>query len=127
MPQLQTELQEILMDTEKQLSTLPPAPPENAQAAMTTLIMSFSDDVKCLVNGQPGKSMLMQQLRRAQEKFREKVRSTAPDFRPVFKPGHIHPKAEHRVKMDFLASEEIEVFDSGKTIWLQEVKEMTNE
>ena len=65
MPELQDELQETFIQTEKELSMLPPPPPENAHAAMTSLIMEFSEDVRDLVKGQPGREMLIQQLRRA--------------------------------------------------------------
>lgn len=86
------------------------------------MISEFSAHMKQLVDGRPGEGELLQQLRDEQRRFRDEIRSTAPDFRP-----YLSNEAKDQVEMDFLRCEEADTFDQGEIVYIAEIKKMIAE
>ena len=110
-------MQYIYNRTVKELKSLPEAPPPDACAEMMRMVSDFTADINQLVLGRPGEGELIQQLRIEQRRFRDNIRSTAPDFRP-----YLSNEAEDQVEMDFLRCEEEDTFDQGEIIHIVEIK-----
>ena len=111
------ELQEVQSKTEQSLRQLPDPPGVDAFSDLMDLFADFENEIKMLVEGEPGQDGLIQQLRKVQEEFRRQIRSSAPDFRPV-----ITSQDDGPVTMDFLEDEDGETVDQGDVIYIKEVK-----
>ncbi|KAH9833436.1 P-loop containing nucleoside triphosphate hydrolase protein [Rhodofomes roseus] len=82
LPELQDELQNLLQTTEEALRQLPKPPSNDAFAEILHLLSNFARDMSKHLEGTPEGNGLLQTLRPVQERFREAIRETAPDFRP---------------------------------------------
>ncbi|KAI0782953.1 P-loop containing nucleoside triphosphate hydrolase protein [Abortiporus biennis] len=81
LPGITEELEKLLQTTEDELHKLPPSS-SDPFSDILNLISSFSRDLAIHLEGTPNKDRLLQKIRPAQEEFRIRIRSTAPDFRP---------------------------------------------
>ena len=82
LPEIQSELNRTISDTRERLNKLPKAPSADPVNDICTLIYTFTTDLSRHVEGVADKDGLLQAIRPAHEKFREAIRSTAPNFQP---------------------------------------------
>ena len=82
LPELRRKLRDSLQNTQDQLATLPPPPPEDSASELLKLVTGFSADVGALVEGAQGNKQLLQQCRPAYKQFKRDIRKTAPRFVP---------------------------------------------
>ena len=84
MPEIEKEIKQLLADTNKELSALPAALISSANATSEILlrVSEFNDLVKKLVYGGGDDKTFIQHNRATYSDFMEKIKMSAPDFRP---------------------------------------------
>ena len=82
LPEIHSELDKTIFDTRERLNKLPKAPSADPVNDICTLIYTFTTDLSRHVEGVADKDGLLQTIRPAHEKFRQAIRSTAPNFQP---------------------------------------------
>ncbi|KAK7030959.1 hypothetical protein VNI00_013906 [Paramarasmius palmivorus] len=82
LPEIQEELENAVRDARKTLSALPKEPSNDPVREVTNMIYVFVDDVKRHMEGVPTEVGLPQTIRPHQERFKQAIRNTAPNFRP---------------------------------------------
>ena len=125
LPAIQRKVQELLRATEGELSELPNEPSKDPVGEVYNVISKFSDALAQYVEGMPDKDGLLQAVRPEQQRFREEVRKTRPDFRPYNEPDtdEVTMRRDRLTKPEFLANEE-EVdlpTDDDNAIYIDEV------
>ena len=94
MPELANELQELLKETESQISKLPPAPDDDAQGEVIMLVSGFARELATYVEGTPDDNGIHQAIRPLNKMFFTQIYSTAPKFYPFTRgtgPHYTHP------------------------------------
>lgn len=82
LPEIHTELDKTISETRGRLNKLPKAPSSDPVNDICTLIHTFTTDLARHVEGVPDQDGLLQAIRPAQNKFRQAIRATAPNFQP---------------------------------------------
>jgi len=82
LPELRKKSKDSHHEVKSRLDNLPPPPSDNPSAELLRLVTGFSTEVAQLIRGSEGYEQLIQQCRPAFAKFKQDIRSTAPDFRP---------------------------------------------
>ncbi|RDB20697.1 Interferon-induced GTP-binding protein Mx [Hypsizygus marmoreus] len=103
LPQIQEELENSILFTREILTQLPPAPSKDPRNEIAKLLYGFVRDVDRHAEGVPDEFGLLQSIRPAQDKFKQVVRATAPQFLP-FEKRYQHLKSIGRPS--FLLNEE---------------------
>ncbi|KAI0343435.1 hypothetical protein BDW22DRAFT_1170105 [Trametopsis cervina] len=111
LPELQDELQALIMRTEEALQQLPNPPPADPVSEILRLVADFVQDFASHVEGTPDEDGLLQQIRPAQLEFKKAIRATAPNFRSVTSDSEIMhdspaQKENAQASSSFLANEE---------------------
>jgi len=120
LPELEEELQNLLKETEAQISKLPPAPSDDAQGEVLLLISNFARELAGYVEGTPEENGIHQAIRPLNKDFLAEIWDTAQKFYP-FNRGHgqwyIHP--------EFIPSEgEVGIIGDDDAICVDEVMVM---
>jgi hypothetical protein len=95
LPELAGELQNLLKETESQISKLPAAPSDDAQGEVILLVSHFTRELATYVEGTPDDNGIHQAIRPLNKAFVAEIRGTAQKFSPFVggRGGHyIHPK-----------------------------------
>jgi hypothetical protein len=126
LPEIQNELDKTIYETRERLNKLPKAPSSDPVNDICTLIYTFTTDLARHVEGVADKDGLLQAIRPAHEKFRQAIRSTAPNFQPFEE----KQKAKRRLTLpSFLLNEEVDdttgsdTKDENDPIYIDEVME----
>ena len=82
LPEIHNELDKTIFETRERLNKLPKAPSSDPVNDICTLIYTFTTDLARHVEGVADKDGLLQAISPAYEKFRQAIRSTAPNFQP---------------------------------------------
>ncbi|KAL4248958.1 hypothetical protein ABKN59_007409 [Abortiporus biennis] len=127
LPGITEELEKLLQTTEDELHKLPPSS-SDPFSDILNLISSFSRDLAIHLEGTPNKDGLLQSFRPAQEEFRKRIRSTAPDFRPYVRQKEVLYEGPVCRDVDyaqphFLSTEEapVAITSDDKAIFADEV------
>ncbi|KXN93011.1 Interferon-induced GTP-binding protein Mx [Leucoagaricus sp. SymC.cos] len=106
MPEIQQEIEQLILKTRRQIGLLPKPPPQNSLNEVAKLIKDFDADLRRHIGGVPYKEGIVQQIRVPCKQFRRAVRDSAPEFRPfdrsadretIFPDSATGPVAERRV------------------------------
>ncbi|KAI0319289.1 P-loop containing nucleoside triphosphate hydrolase protein [Amylostereum chailletii] len=124
LPELQSELDKLLDQTEKSIEKLPPAPSSEPVGQILRLVGGFSREVEKRTEGTSEEDGLLQQLQPAQRAFQQAIRLTAPDFRPFNRPCDGDP-SPMSPPLGFLSNEEdvteCRPSDDSRAIYIDEV------
>ena len=82
LPELADELQNLLNETESQISKLPAAPSDDAQGEIILLISNFARELASYVEGTPDDTGIHQTIRPLNRSFLAEIRATAQKFFP---------------------------------------------
>ena len=82
MPELANELQDLLKETESQISKLPPAPDDDAHGEIIMLVSGFARELATYVEGTPDDNGIHQTIRPLNKMFFNQIYGTAPKFSP---------------------------------------------
>ena len=127
LPEIHSELEKTIAETRERLNKLPKAPSADPVNDICTLIYTFTTDLARHVEGVADKDGLLQAIRPAHEKFRQAIRSTAPNFQPLEE----KQKPERRLSLpSFLLNEEIDDAsgsDENVPIYIDEVMERAHQ
>ncbi|KAL0945228.1 hypothetical protein HGRIS_000741 [Hohenbuehelia grisea] len=82
LPEIQNEIQSALQLTEQQIGALPKEPSTDPLNEIMDLLTNFCKDLTDHIDGTPDENGLVQEIRPKQEEFQQKIRRTAPDFKP---------------------------------------------
>ncbi|KAI6107743.1 P-loop containing nucleoside triphosphate hydrolase protein [Pisolithus croceorrhizus] len=82
LPEIQNELQTIIVQARSDLEELPPAPSNNPVGEIHRVLNGFVRELSELLKGTPDENGLVQTIRLHSEAFRREVYSTAPNFLP---------------------------------------------
>ncbi|KAG8776904.1 hypothetical protein FRC12_000633 [Ceratobasidium sp. 428] len=131
MPSLLDEIHRLNQFTIENLRALPAEVSDDPAGAVLNLVMDFHRDVVTHVEGIPDGDGLIQQIRQAQDKFRQAIRRSAPDFRPFKRPTNDEEKANapKMPEVVFLKEEgSFEIEDiSNRTLFEDDVSKMSKE
>jgi hypothetical protein len=134
LPEIHSELEKTISETRERLNKLPKAPSADPVNDICTLIYTFTTDLARHVEGVADKDGLLQAIRPAHEKFRQAIRSTAPNFQPYEekqRPLEEKPKAKRRLSLpSFLLNEEVDDAagsDENVPIYIDEVMERAHQ
>ncbi|KAI0692158.1 P-loop containing nucleoside triphosphate hydrolase protein [Cytidiella melzeri] len=108
LPELRDELQKLIQQTEEALRQLPKPPSSDPQREILHLVSDFMQDLSRHLEGTPGESGLLQEIRPVQVAFKKAIRATAPNFRASnYDEDDSDDESENRkASRDFLANEE---------------------
>ena len=127
LPEIHSELEKTIAETRERLNKLPKAPSADPVNDICTLIYTFTTDLARHVEGVADKDGLLQAIRPAHEKFRQAIRSTAPNFQPLEE----KQKPERRLSLpSFLLNEEVDDgsgSDENVPIYIDEVMERAHQ
>ncbi|QRV97583.1 dynamin central region protein [Ceratobasidium sp. AG-Ba] len=131
MPSLLDEIQRLSHETQENLRALPAEVSDDPAGVILNLITDFHREVATHVEGVPDGDGLVQQIRAVQDKFRQAVRRSAPDFRPFKRPTTDKEK-EKALKMPGIAFlDEDEVFPvdqfSDHTLFEEDISKLSKE
>jgi hypothetical protein len=134
LPELQEEVDRLLEQTDNDISRLPNMPSADAEpmGELLRLIGLFVRALEQVVTGTPDADGLIQALRGPQQEFMNRIRRTAPDFRPLERSGHTNgiPAMPGFLEPDFLSSEEQESqwqqVEPSRIIYIEDVMERAN-
>ncbi|KAI6108833.1 P-loop containing nucleoside triphosphate hydrolase protein [Pisolithus croceorrhizus] len=104
LPEIQDELQTIILQADSELGELPPAPPSDPVIEIYRVLNGFTKELSELLKGTPDENGLVQTIRSHSETFKREVYSTAPNFVPWEK-----KESHRRLKLPpakFLSNEE---------------------
>ncbi|KAG9123954.1 hypothetical protein FRC07_013378 [Ceratobasidium sp. 392] len=131
MPSLLEEIYRLTQGTSVSLRALPAEISEDPAGAVLSLVMDFHREVATHVEGIPEGDGLIQQIRKAQDKFRQAIRRSAPDFRPFKRPANDEEKAKIPTMPDvvFLNEEETAGTEdiSDRTLFEGDIRKMSTE
>ncbi|KAI6095639.1 P-loop containing nucleoside triphosphate hydrolase protein, partial [Pisolithus sp. B1] len=82
LPEIQDELQMIILQARSDLEELPPAPSNNPVGEIHRVLNGFVRELSELLKGTPDENGLVQTIRLHSEAFKREVYSTAPNFLP---------------------------------------------
>ncbi|KAI6160830.1 P-loop containing nucleoside triphosphate hydrolase protein [Pisolithus thermaeus] len=82
LPEIQDELQMIIIQARSDLEELPPAPSNNPVGEIHRVLNGFVRELSELLEGTPDENGLVQTIRLHFEAFKREVYSTAPNFLP---------------------------------------------
>jgi hypothetical protein len=82
LPELEVELQNLLKETESQLSKLPANPSDDAQGEVILLVSGLARELATYVDGTPDDHGIHQLIRPLNNTFVTEIRSTAQPFSP---------------------------------------------
>ncbi|KAI5982232.1 P-loop containing nucleoside triphosphate hydrolase protein [Pisolithus albus] len=82
LPEIQDELQTIIIQTRNDLGELPPAPSKNPVGEIHRVLKEFTRELSELLKGTPDEEGLIQTIRSYSEAFKREVYATAPNFVP---------------------------------------------
>ncbi|KAI6001270.1 P-loop containing nucleoside triphosphate hydrolase protein [Pisolithus albus] len=82
LPEIQDELQTIILQTRSDLGELPLAPSKNPVGEISRVLKEFTRELSELLKGTPDEEGLVQTIRSHSEVFKREVYSTAPNFIP---------------------------------------------
>ncbi|KAI6107747.1 P-loop containing nucleoside triphosphate hydrolase protein [Pisolithus croceorrhizus] len=82
LPEIQDELQTIIVQTRSDLEELPPAPSNNPVGEIHRVLNGFVRELSELLKGTPDENGLIQTMRLHSEAFKREIYSTAPNFLP---------------------------------------------
>ncbi|KAI6128075.1 P-loop containing nucleoside triphosphate hydrolase protein [Pisolithus croceorrhizus] len=82
LPEIQDELQTIIIQARSDLEELPPAPSNNPVGEIHRVLNGFVRELSELLKGTPDENGLVQTIRLHSEAFKREVYSTAPNFLP---------------------------------------------
>lgn len=122
MPSLLNEIQKLSQSTQESLRALPAEISEDPAGAVLNLVMDFHREVARHVGGIPDGEGLIQKIRNAQQKFRQAIRRSAPDFRPFKRPttSDEEKEASKMRGIAFLSEETIEVGQISTTTMFED-------
>ena len=130
LPEIQSELDKTIYETRERLNKLPKAPSADPVNDICSLIYTFTTDLSRHVEGVADKDGLLQAIRPAHEKFRQAIRSTAPNFQPFEE----KQKTKKRLSLpSFLSNEEADdttgndTKDENDPIYIDEVMERAHQ
>lgn len=129
LPEIQSELNRTISDTRERLNKLPKAPSADPVNDICTLIYTFTTDLSRHVEGVADKDGLLQAIRPAHEKFREAIRSTAPNFQP-FEEKQKTKNLKRLSMPSFLLNEEgddSDTKDENDAIYIDEVMDRAHQ
>ncbi|KAG8714550.1 hypothetical protein FRC08_011771 [Ceratobasidium sp. 394] len=131
MPSLLNEIHRLHQGTMESLRALPDEVSDDPAAEVLNLVMKFHRQVEMHVEGIPDGDGLIQQIRTVQDKFRQAIRHSAPDFRPFKRPSNDEEKEKDPKMPDaaFLNEEEsAEVEDiSDRTLFEDDVSKLSDQ
>ncbi|KAG9082166.1 hypothetical protein FS749_007065, partial [Ceratobasidium sp. UAMH 11750] len=131
MPSLLNEIHRLHQGTMESLRALPDEISDDPAAEVLNLVMKFHRQVEMHVEGIPDGDGLIQQIRTVQDKFRQAIRHSAPDFRPFKRPSNDEEKEKDPKMPDaaFLNEEEsAEVEDiSDRTLFEDDVSKLSDQ
>ncbi|KAG6327681.1 hypothetical protein ID866_11408, partial [Astraeus odoratus] len=103
LPEIQKDLYKTLQQTEKEISDLPPDPSSNPLGEVLKVIDEFKKELSERIEGTPGEDGILQNIRPHTDKFRRRIRATAPKFVPWERNNaHRYPS----LQATFLSNEE---------------------
>ncbi|KIO06579.1 hypothetical protein M404DRAFT_138011 [Pisolithus tinctorius Marx 270] len=82
LPEIQEELQEVILQVQSELGELPPEPSSNPVGEIHHVLNGFTREVSECLKGTPDENGLVQTIRTHSEKFKREIYSTAPNFVP---------------------------------------------
>jgi len=82
LPELAEELQNLLKETDSQISKLPAAPSDDAQGEIISLISDFSRELASYIEGTHDENGIHQTIRPMNGFFSTEIRATAQKFFP---------------------------------------------
>ena len=82
LPEIQKEIEAKLDETRKLLQRLPAQASDDPFLDIIALLHGFTSDIDQHVKGVPKRDGFLQLIRPEHEKFRRRIRETAPNFRP---------------------------------------------
>ena len=133
LPEIQSELDRTISETRERLNKLPKAPSADPVNDICTLVYTFTTELSRHVEGVADKDGLLQAIRPAHEKFREAIRSTAPNFQP-FEEKQKTKNLKRLSMPSFLLNEEGEgtsgsdtIKDENDPIYIDEVMERAHQ
>ncbi|KAI6014111.1 hypothetical protein PISMIDRAFT_109943 [Pisolithus microcarpus 441] len=104
LPEIQDELQMIILQTRDDLGELPLAPSKNPVGEINRILKGFTRELSELLKGTPDEEGLVQTIRSHAEVFKREVYATAPNFMPWEQRDSLrHPKLS---PAKFLSNEE---------------------
>ncbi|KAI9452815.1 P-loop containing nucleoside triphosphate hydrolase protein [Russula earlei] len=122
---LEGEVNKQLDRTNNEISRLPSPPSSEPVGEMLRLIGLFVRSIERLVEGTPDDDGLIQALREPRVDFKKAICQTAPDFRPIPRPGVFFSKPTIIPPPTFLLDEEIkwqeETKNSKKAVYIEDV------
>lgn len=98
---------------------LPKPPPENPVTEIIELVSGFSRSLSTYVEGTPDERGIHQTIRPLHARFSNRIRDTAPDFRPYGAEGRMDYEPP-----SFLAAEKAELGSDDSAIYVDEVMKM---
>ncbi|KAF7311764.1 hypothetical protein MIND_00186800 [Mycena indigotica] len=126
LPEIQVELDKSIQQTYDSLQQLPNPPSADPVAEVAAMLSAFVQDLKQMVDGVPRVDGLIQRIRPAQEKFRDAIQHTVPNFCPL--DGSTHAKVADDLDFEaLLAIPEGEEVPDGETIFVDEVAKRAND
>ncbi len=129
LPELQGELDRLLEQVNNDISALPAPPSSEPMVEIMKRIGVFVRSIEHIVAGAPDENGLIQALHGPQEKFKDQIRLTAPDFRPFEQPRDVSA-APVLPQPGFLSNEEAESEwqsnDANRIIFIDEVMDRAN-
>jgi len=102
LPDIRREINAKLDDTMEQLRKLSAKPSDDPLSDIVALLHEFTKDTKDHVKGVPEEDGLIQAIRPEQDKFCQRIRQTAPKFRPYERK---HAGEKHLPSSKFLSME----------------------
>ncbi|KAL6299310.1 P-loop containing nucleoside triphosphate hydrolase protein [Sparassis latifolia] len=130
LPEIQSELQDMLQKTENNLRQLPKPPSSDALGEVFNLLTQFSGSLAEYLEGTPEPDGLLQSIRPIKEVFRQDILATAPDFRPYGRlPLPNEPQDNRRfIAPEFLSHETVFVpSDDANAVYIDDVMERANQ
>ncbi|KAI6010935.1 P-loop containing nucleoside triphosphate hydrolase protein [Pisolithus orientalis] len=104
LPEIQEELQEVILQVQSELGELPPEPSSNPVGEIHRVLNGFTKEVSECLKGTPDENGVVQTIRTHFENFKREIYSTAPSFMPwERKDAHRHPRLP---VIKFLSNEE---------------------
>lgn len=93
LPKILNDVATLHLSCVKQLQTLPPPITNDPGAFVLNLITKFCTEIEAHVRGSPEFAKLVQANKEAYEKFKIRIRSTAPPFVPYVSPEDVRKDA----------------------------------
>ncbi|KAF6746771.1 P-loop containing nucleoside triphosphate hydrolase protein [Ephemerocybe angulata] len=82
LPEIQDELDKTIIKTRQALHSLPRPPSSDPVNEIANMLYEFTADLHQHIDGVPGDDGLLQTIRPVQDRFRQAIRGTAPEFIP---------------------------------------------